>query len=434
MTHPIFQDDSETELAPRGAQNEIAAFRLVVVEGADRTKALVVDGAAAPPVVGKSPACELTLADGLVSRRHASFDVVDDQLRMNDLGSKNGTFVNGVRVVEAYLKGGETISLGGTKLRAERVQSSATPLSASTGFGRVLGASSAMRRLHPIFERLAATDIPVVIQGETGTGKELLAETLHEVGPRKNGPFVVLDCSAVVPADVEAVLFGDERSGSRGVFEQADKGTLLIDEITELPSDLQRKLLRALEKGEFQRVGSDKWMKVDVRIIATTRTDLEKEVENGRFREDVFFRLAVGRLELPPLRRRQGDTEMLAEHFASASGASVPTDFLRRYEGYSWPGNVRELQNAIARRLALGDADPDASDDAPEREGAPEHAFRWALEQNLPFTSARDLVTHEFERAYVTRVLAEHGGNVSRAAIASGLARRYFQILRARQR
>jgi two-component system, NtrC family, response regulator HydG len=432
MSHQTFRDDSETELAPKGTNpNELAAFRLVVVDGADRAKTLMVDGSATPPVVGKSAASELALTDARVSRRHASFDVVDDLLRVTDLTSKNGTFVNGVRVSEAFVKGGETVMVGSTQLRVERVASTATPLGPGEGFGRLLGASPAMRRLHAVFERLAATEIPVVIQGETGTGKELLAEALHESGPRKAAPFIVLDCGSVTPAEVEPLLFGDERTGSRGVFEQAHQGTLLIDEITELPTETQRKLHRAIERGEVCRVGSDKWMKVDVRVIATTRRDIEKEVEDGRFREDLFFRLAVGRVELPPLRRRIGDVERLAEHFAKGA---LPGDFLRRYEGYGWPGNVRELQNAVLRRLALGDADPDAGDKPTERDGAPEHAFRWVLEQDMPFTSARDLVTAEFERAYVARVLAEHGGNVSRAAIASGLARRYFQIIRARQR
>jgi transcriptional regulator with GAF, ATPase, and Fis domain len=243
----------------------------------------------------------------------------------------------------------------------------------------------------------------------------------------------------VAPALVEGVLFGEEGANvsTRGIFEAAHEGTLLIDEITELPPALQRKLLRAIERGEVCRVGTDRWLHVNVRVIATTRRDLEKEVEASRFREDLYFRLAVGRVELPPLRRRHGDPALLADYFMKRSGTeqSLPSDFLRRYEGYPWPGNVRELQNTVARRVALGDADPEGDADGAEGpDGAPEHAFRWVLEQDLPFTSARDLVAGEFERDYVQRVLDQHGGNVSRAAAASGLARRYFQILRARQR
>jgi DNA-binding NtrC family response regulator len=401
----------------------------------------VVDGTTTPPIIGKSAACTLVLADAQVSRRHTSFDVVDGALRVTDLGSTNGTFVNGARVSEAFLQDSGLVVVGSTVMRVERI---ATPSSAArppvvassgSGFGRIVGASPAMRRLYPLFARLASSDLPVVIEGDTGTGKELLAEMLHESGSRCAGPFVVLDCGAIASAQVEAVLFGDEKSGLRGVFEQAHQGTLLIDEVTELPVELQGKLLRAIEGGEFCRLGSDRWMRVDVRVIATTRRNIEKDVEANRFREDLFFRLAVGRIELPPLRHRLGDDSLLAAHFARkmvGPSSAVPTDFLRRYEGYSWPGNVRELQNALARRLALGDVDPSANATAAEPNAAPEHAFRWLLEQDLPYSTARDLITSELERRYVARVLEQYDGNVSRAAAASGLARRYFQIMRAR--
>jgi len=439
MQHPMFQDDAATELSERerGGRDDDTAFRITVIDGADKGKSLVVDAGSAPQVAGKSAAGQLVLADARVSRRHVSFDASGGQLRVTDLGSTNGTFVNGVRIGEVFLQGGESVALGGTVLRVDRAVAPPSMLGRAEGFGRLLGASPAMRRLYPILERLAASNVPVIVEGETGTGKELLSESLHEAGPRRAGPFVVLDCGAVVPSAVEEILFGVEGKGSRGVFEQAHEGTLLIDEVSAMPVDLQSKLLRAIERGEFHRVGGNQWVKVDVRVIATTTRDVEKEVEAGRLREDLFFRLAVGRVEVPPLRRRQGDVELLANHFARRSGgpeAVVPPDFLRRYEGYGWPGNVRELQNVVARRLALGEADADPASVRGEQEGAPEHAFRWALEQNLPFTSARDLVLSEFQRAYVERVLAEHDGNVSRAAIASGIARRYFQILRARQR
>src|SRR5262249_41193963 len=156
--------------------------------------------------------------------------------------------------------------------------------------------------------------------------------------------------------------------------------------------ELQSKLLRVIDSGEYCRVGGDTRMRVDVRIIATTRHDIERELEAGRFRDDLFFRLAFGRVDLPPLRQRHGDVEILAEHFARRAGVALPPDFLLRHEDYGWPGNVRELENVIT---ALGEADPHAMEKAPGREGAPQHAFHWALEQNLPFTSARALVTSE---------------------------------------
>lgn len=434
-------DELETVVDNRPLHGEPIAFRVTVTGGPD-AKAMVAIDATAAAFVGSSPACQLVLHDSKISRRHIELEVVGTRLRVTDLGSTNGTAVNGVVVKECFLSGGEVIGVGSTTLLVERQAGLPSLLSNAVSFGRLLGASPAMRRLYPLCERLAASDITVVIEGETGTGKELLAEELHEAGPRRTAPFVVFDCTSVAPALIEPVLFGEESSSgsSRGVFEAAHTGTLLIDEITELPPLLQRKLLRAVERGEICRVGTDRWFHVDVRVIATTRLDLEKEVAAGRFREDLYFRLAVGRIEIPPLRRRQEDAGLLADHFGKRAGAQhgLPPDFLRRYEGYAWPGNVRELQNIVARRLALGDVDPDsavaAGTSAESRESAPENAFRWVLEQDLPFTNARDLVATEFERMYVQRVLDQHGGNVSRAAAASGLARRYFQILRARQR
>ncbi len=437
MTHPMFGDDVSTEIDQRQPQAEEHAFRIVIARGG--SGAFIVDRTTPSAVlVGKSAACQLVIPDPRISRRHASFELADAGLRVLDLGSTNGTFVNGLRVTDATLTGGEVIGVGDAFLQIERIVSQAaeTAPSAATSFGRILGTSPAMRRLYPLCERLAAADIPVVIEGETGTGKELLAEALHETGHRRAGPFIVVDCSTVVPSRIEAMLFGEQKTGTRGVFEQASGGTILLDEITELPIEVQSKLLRAIDRGELSPVGSDRWVKVDVRVIATTRRDIEKEVEQGRFREDLFFRLAVGRVALPPLRQRHGDVRLLAEHFAKQVGgpdAVLPADFVRRYEGYGWPGNVRELANIVSRRIALGSADPDHDDGKkPEREGAPENAFRWLLDQDLPFASARDLVSSEFERAYVERVLAQHNGNVSRAAAASGLARRYFQILKAR--
>jgi DNA-binding NtrC family response regulator len=440
MTMASSKEELPTEIDARSPEgDEAVAFCIRVLGGPEAGKSVIIEPSSPSSIlVGKSAACQLVLNDARVSRRHVSLDVSGDRLRVQDLGSTNGTTVNGIIVMEAMLRGGETIGVGATSLHVERQTAVPSRLTGAVSFGRLIGASTAMRRLYPLCQRLAASDIPIVIEGETGTGKELLAEALHEAGPRASEPFVVFDCSTVAPNLVEGVLFGDEAQPSqRGVFEAAHQGTLLIDEITELAPPLQRKLLRAIERGEVCRVGSDSWMHVDVRVIATTRRDLEKEVEAERFREDLFFRLAVGRVELPPLRRRQSDVALLADYFWKRLGDEdrpLPHDFLRRYDGYSWPGNVRELQNAVARRLALGDADPDHDDAPAEPDGAPENAFRWVLEQDLPFTSARDLVANEFVRHYVEAVLEQHGGNVSRAAAASGLARRYFQILRARQR
>jgi DNA-binding NtrC family response regulator len=405
-----------------------------------------------PPrlLLGKSPACELRLDDPLVSRRHAAVEIGPQSLRVTDLGSTNGTFVNGVRIIEAVLRGGETLRIGTTNLRVESASSTAPPaISEADRFGRLLGVSPEMRRLHGVFGRLAASDVPIVIEGETGTGKELLAESIHEESARARGPFVVLDCTTVSASLLESELFGHERGAftgavatRKGVFEQASGGTLFIDEIGDLEVALQSKLLRAIERSEIRRVGGTGWSRVDVRVVAATRRDLDRAVQEGRFRDDLFFRLAVGRVEIPPLRRRHGDVAFLAQQFWASLGgqpADIPQELLSRLEEYAWPGNVRELYNAVARQIAVGEMElGGARPGDPATPGAAttvsSDLLADTLAQDLPFPLARDRIVDEFERRYVERVLARHGGNVARAAAASGIARRYFQIIRARSR
>ena len=407
-------------------------------------------------LVGQSASADFCLRDREVSRRHLGIEAADGRLRLADLGSKNGTRVNGVTVLEALLDGGERVDIGGTTIAVQRAELAAdTPLTAATGFGRLVGASPAMRRLYPLCERLAAATVPVVIEGETGTGKEVLAESLHEMGPRAGGPFAVFDCTAVPPNLVESALFGHERGAftgateaRRGVFEEAHGGTLLIDEIGDLDIELQAKLLRALERSEVRRIGGKAWLKTEVRVLAATRRNLDQEVAAGRFRDDLFYRLAVARIELPPLRHRTGDVPLLARTFwqrIASPGDVVPEDFLARLSSYTWPGNVRELHNAVARRVALGDLGEMhggfASGPSSAAGGAGASAggggaggdpIGAILGENLPFPRAREKLVEAFERRYVEDVLRRHGGNVVRAAAASGIARRYFQIIQAR--
>jgi transcriptional regulator with GAF, ATPase, and Fis domain len=434
----------------------VCGFDLVVVEGTDRGARVVVDASRPSRLLaGQSSVCELRLTDSTVSRRHAAFEIVDAGLRLTDLGSTNGTIVNGVRVLDAVLQGGESVRLGDTTLRVERAANPSTfALSPGVRFGRVLGSSVAMRRLFPVCQRIASSDVPVVIEGETGTGKELLAESLHEESPRASAPFVVFDCTTVAPELFESALFGHERgaftgavASRRGAFELAENGTLFIDEIGELSLSLQAKLLRVIERSEVQRVGSEKWKRADVRIIAATRRDLDATVAEGRFRDDLFYRLNVARIELPPLSRRQGDVEFLATCFWSALGGSdpIPAPFLARLIASSWPGNVRQLRNEVVRQIALGDMPYDSTsvtDEEPPRAPDCEPAaarsdddavIARVLSLNLPLSRARQMVVEHFERLYLERALAIHDGNVRRAAASSGVARRYFQILRARR-
>jgi two-component system, NtrC family, response regulator HydG len=443
--------DIDVRTVPTGtrAGREVAAaiYALTVVEGPDRGLRYQIDGTSAgPTLVGQSDACHLRLSDRQVSRRHVTFDLADRELRLTDLGSTNRTLVNGIVVVEALLRGGELVQVGQTILRVDVVApETSITISEAASFGRLVGKSAAMRRLYPLCERLAATDLTVLVEGETGTGKELLAESLHELGPRANGPFVVFDCTAVAPNLIESELFGHERGAftgalatRKGVFEQAHGGTLLIDEVGDLPAPLQPKLLRALERSEVRRIGGDRALKVDVRVLAATRRDLDREVQEGRFRDDLYHRLVVARVELPPLRRRKGDVALLAAHIATTLGypaSALPEQVVRGWEADPWPGNVRELRNTVTRRLMLGElAATDGAEPIEPSHTAGEGVLEQAIARGLPFSTARTLVLDELERRYVAKALAEHGGNVTRAAAASGLARRYFQKVMQRVR
>jgi two-component system, NtrC family, response regulator HydG len=434
-------DVSTVSRAVDTAYEAVTAYVVTVLEGPDSGAELKLDGAGPQrALVGQSAACDFRLADREVSRRHLAFDAGDGPLRVTDLGSRNGTFVNGVRMIEAQLYGGESIRLGGTTLRVVEAKGERRALSRADRFGQLLGASHEMRRLYPLCQRLAETDVPVVIEGETGTGKEVLAESLHGLGPRAAAPFLVFDCTTVPANLVEAELFGHERGaftgavGSRkGIFEQAEGGTLLIDEIGDLDLALQPKLLRAIQRAEVKRVGGDQWMPVNVRILAATRRDLDREVQAGRFRDDLFFRLAVARVELPPLRRRHGDVALLARAFWSELGGegAPPYDLVCRWERYDWPGNVRELRNRVVQTVALGELA--AIERAPAAEGTQLAGFIQDLVgENIVYARARERVLALFEQHYVTKMVERHGGNVSHAATAAGLALRYFQLIRAR--
>jgi len=310
-----------------------------------------------------------------------------------------------------------------------------------------------MRRLFPLCERLAKTDVPVIIEGETGTGKEVLAQSLHEASPRKRGPFVIFDCTTVPPNLVESALFGHEKgsftgavNAHTGVFEQANGGTLLVDEIGELEFGLQAKLLRAIERAEVQPVGGAGWTRVNVRILFATRRDLQRAIKDGRFRDDLYYRLAVARIALPPLREREGDVIELLRYFWDALGGGpeeLDRDSVSAFENYSWPGNVRELRNAVAHRIALGEladfskirrVQPHEEDSRSlaVQEGTERDVVDDVIEHAIPFLQAREVVLADFERRYCEAVLRRHGGNVTKASAASGIGRRYFYVIRSR--
>lgn len=416
-------------------------FSVTVTAGPDVGASIRLDGSSARALVGTSEACDLRLSDRAVSRRHAGFDVVDARLRIVDLSSRNGTFVNGVAVVDAYVGGGESVQLGATTLRVAVISNDhEVSLPTTTEFGDYIGASTEMRRLYPLIERIAATNLPTLIEGETGTGKEVLAEAIHDRGPRAQGPFVVFDCTAVPPSLIEAELFGHEKgaftgasAAHPGVVEQAHGGTLFIDEIGDLEPSMQPKLLRILDRQEIRRIGGHASIRVDVRILAATRRNLEEEVAAGRFRDDLFHRLVIGRVLLPPLRHRKGDVTVLARAFAEQLGApsgSIPPDVLARWEAHPWPGNIRELRGAVSRFLALGQLTPVTSETHPPPSSR--DVIDQLLAQHLTLPEARRRLTAIFERRYVEHALQRSGGNVSKAAEASGIARRHFQTLKSK--
>jgi transcriptional regulator with GAF, ATPase, and Fis domain len=388
--------------------------------------------------VGSGRGVDLLLLDGAVSRHHLTLRAGRDGLRVIDAGSRNGTTVDGVRVVDGYARQGSIVGLGTSTLRVMIGQGTVDlPLSPRERFGGLLGRSIAMRRLFTILERVAATDDAVLVEGETGTGKELVAEALHEEGARAGGPFVVFDCSAVAANLIESELFGHVRGAftgatvdRAGAFEAADAGTLFLDEIGELPLTLQPKLLRALEKLEVRRVGANTPRRVDVRIVAATNRNLAEEVGRGTFREDLFYRLAVVRVALPPLRDRADDIELLARHFAEAHGkragraAALDEAALRALRSRAYPGNVRDLRNAVARTLSLGH--PDATG-APSQPPASLAAAAPGVDLSVPFMEARDRLVSDFERAYLREALRQCGGNATKAAERVGLNRKFLQ-------
>ncbi len=403
---------------PNGAAT--TTFVLAVVEGPDTGLVVTLDASGPRALLGQSPVCSLRLTDHEVSRRHASLAVTAPHLQLIDLGSTNGTTVNGVVVKEASLHGGEAIRVGRTVMQVRREAPRFVELAQAASFGRVVGESTAMRKLFPVLARLAASDMPVLLEGEAGTGKELVAEELHLAGKRKDAPFVTLDASSLPTQELAARLFG--APGEVGLLEQAKGGVLFVNEVGNLPRDLQARLREVITSG------------ADVRIVAGTRRDLDRDVQSGRFAEDLFFALAAGRVELPPLREREGDVALLARHFwkelANESEAALPEDFLPRFEHYPWPGNVRELKSAIVARNTLGELGQAYRSEESKDSGL--DFMSAVIEDDLPFPTARERVVKEFERRYVERVLARHGGSVTKAARASGVAHRYFQLIRAR--
>jgi DNA-binding NtrC family response regulator len=311
-------------------------------------------------LVGKDPGCDLVLQDGFVSGRHLRLERRGGRFHLRDLGSTNGTFLGGARVEDAEWLPGTAAVVGKTELLLEAGDPEGP---GPATFEGMLSGDPAMRQVFDLVARVAPSDAPVTILGETGTGKELVARALHRLSARREALFIPVNCSAIAETLIESELFGHEKgafSGAdrlrKGAFEEADGGTLFLDEIGELPLDLQPKLLRALEQGEVKRVGATRPFRVNVRIVAATHRDLRARVRSGRFREDLYYRLCVVPVSVPPLRARRGDVRGLAEAFLASAAPrglalSWSDEALAKLEGYDWPGNVRQLRNAVQRAL-----------------------------------------------------------------------------------
>ncbi|MBM4370650.1 MAG: sigma 54-interacting transcriptional regulator [Deltaproteobacteria bacterium] len=405
--------------------------------------------------LGSDPDNDLVLPDETVSRHHARLELGPMGYRLRDLGSKNGTFVGDLRVGDAILTDGCRFQLGSTPLRFRLGRDERDDeVTREHRLGRLVGRSLAMRRLFALLQRVAPSSSTVLVEGESGTGKELVAETLHGLSDRRDGPFEVFDCTTVPGTLMESHLFGHDRGAftgagaeHAGVLERADGGTLLVDEIGELPPELQVKLLRAIDRKEYIRLGSERRRRADVRILAATNRILEAEVEAGRFRADLFWRLAVVRVPVPALRHRIEDIPLLVEDLEDELGAGllgerVPRDVVEAWQRLPWPGNVRELRNAVERALLLGTEEttsrrpPGGIGGAPVEDaagsgtgGGLETFWRLADGGVLPFREAKARLVEGFEQRYWADLMARSGGNVTRAAAMGGIHRKSLEYL-----
>jgi two-component system response regulator HydG len=373
--------------------------------------------------IGTHSSNHLVLHDPAVSRFHCKLTREGAIWRVQDNGSLNGTMLDGVRVRDAELGAEGVLVVGDARLCVRPVEGTdEVSLPTAQSFGALVGASVAMRKLFAVLEKVAPSDINVLLAGESGTGKELVATEIVQRGPRAEQPFVIVDCGAISPNLVESELFGHVRGAFTGAdrdrvgaFEAASGGTVFLDEIGELPLALQPKLLRALEAREIRRLGETRARKVNVRVIAATNRDLEREVNRGRFREDLYFRLAVMNLRVPSLRERIDDLPLLVRGFLASLGAEKSDLFtpqvLAELAEHDWPGNVRELRNHVERAVVLQEPQPTSKRSAAASAG---------VDVGIPYKIAKDAAVDAFERAYVSALLDDAGGNVSRAARPSG--------------
>ncbi|MBX3226687.1 MAG: sigma 54-dependent Fis family transcriptional regulator [Labilithrix sp.] len=414
-------------VAQSATVSRVRSVTVHVTKGPDAGRSVTIEQPSF--VIGVGEAADFRLTDPGVSREHIRLTLQLHGVRVKDPGSKNGTFLGGARIHEVTLTSDTAITIGGTTLGISvSHESMDLQLSANDRFGDAIGSSAIMRHLFNILEKVAGSDLTILLEGESGVGKDVLARAIHGKSARKDGPFAVADCSAIPENLIESELFGHERGAftgadqaRKGVFEEANGGTLFLDEIGELPLDMQPKLLRALEAREVRPVGGRAPRPIDVRVIAATNRRLAESARTGEFRSDLFYRLAVVKVTVPPLRERAEDILPIARAMFRALKhdplAEIPADFAAMLKAYSWPGNVRELRNVMERHAALG-----------EKEGLFDHAKAVEMSADdelamLPYHEARKLVVDRFEEQYVPRLLKRAENNLSRAADLANIAR-----------
>jgi transcriptional regulator with GAF, ATPase, and Fis domain len=435
----------------KATKRKLRKSRLVVEDGPQKGTRL--DIASERMTIGRSGICDLQLTDEGASGTHCEIVAKEAGFLLRDLASTNGTWVAGVRVREAWLEPGMPLRIGNTVIRFEHGSGSIEiALSRREQFYDLVGHGVRMREIFAVLEKVAASDLTVLVRGETGTGKELVARAIHRASKRSQRPLVVQDCSAIPANLIESILFGHERGSftgaadrKQGCFEVADGGTLFLDEIGELDISLQPKLLRVLETREVQRVGGTRMIPVDVRVVAATNRDLRQMVNEGTFREDLYYRLSVVQVDLPPLRERPEDVPALANqfleesakrgHHAEGTHFTITRDAMMKLQAYPWPGNVRELKNTIERAVSLADGvELGMHDLLPASQKTPPMFFPGGtaeqfVDNGVPFKDAKQTVVDAFEAQYLKAMLDKHGDNISRSARAAGLTRYHLREL-----
>src|SRR4051812_7736114 len=380
--------------------------------------------------VGSDPSNDLVLTDPTVSRRHIEIERRANGLLLHDLGSRNGTFVEGRQILQVYLSPGDKVVLGKTKLAVKQdSKATSVEVAGADSFGELDGISDQMRMVFAELRRISREDMNLLIEGETGTGKELAARAVHAHSARRHGPFRVVDCNLLSEEAADRELFGSLRgdSDAKGAFETASGGTMFLDEVGELPLQIQPKLLRVLETRELPGMGSEQPHAVDVRIVACTSKNLEEEVRQNRFRGDLFYRLGVARVRIPPLRTRRDDIPLLARNLLA--GLSVQFELtpqtISLFEGYDWPGNVRELRNVLERAALMQETGNtswlDFMANPPKKGGEPQKPLG-AVVAALPYHEAKDRVLSDFERIYFAEVMKDASFDMKVAEQKTGLS------------